>query len=547
MAELEEYRRECHTEIEGHYKKTGRAPYSYRHGYQGGAPYAYGGYQGYGGYPDHLQGHGYYRGAGAVGAYPWAHEKLESYNPKEQNTKFLDDMPEDTSPANLEVEGYLQGQNNGKYHPLQKTNVLDTKSPYATMATVKTKAADPVLHKKTIYDLTERKDWRKNTAGDHMKGPIDHVAKNKAAFSNRQQAFEGAGAATSYIKKGTRGGDGFYRQSTQQSPVRTTTVRTSASGFGKRNTISAQNKRVIRAGVPLEQLQQQQPAIPQVASNVDQAIHILEDCGHQEELIGVIRNRKNADDQEAISRQIIKLNQVTPTGMKNYLERGRNLLEDSRRGVNPFANYRPEVPTGRYLKPGEPEMDHYEELGLRELHKTGFVLIAGGLGERLGYSGIKIDLPVCTIQRDYCYLKYYAQYALACRDRALQHVPVKERANFYVPFCIMTSDDTYDRTIALLERNNYFGLGKDRVDIIKQENVPALMDNSARIAVDEDEFKVVTKPHGHGDVHNLLFDSGVAEKWRRMGKDWMVFIQDTNALALKAIPSILGVSRENNW
>jgi len=44
-----------------------------------------------------------------VGAYPWAHEKLESYNPKEQNTKFLDDMPEDTSPANLEVEGYLQG------------------------------------------------------------------------------------------------------------------------------------------------------------------------------------------------------------------------------------------------------------------------------------------------------------------------------------------------------------------------------------------------------------------------------------------------------
>lgn len=107
MAELEEYRRECHTEIEGHYKKTGRAPYSYRHGYQGGAPYAYGGYPGYGGYPDHLQGHGYYRGAGAVGAYPWAHEKLESYNPKEQNTKFLDDMPEDTSPANLEVEGYL--------------------------------------------------------------------------------------------------------------------------------------------------------------------------------------------------------------------------------------------------------------------------------------------------------------------------------------------------------------------------------------------------------------------------------------------------------
>jgi UDP-sugar pyrophosphorylase len=39
----------------------------------------------------------------------------------------------------------------------------------------------------------------------------------------------------------------------------------------------------------------------------------------------------------------------------------------------------------------------YEHEGVKELHKTGFVLIAGGLGERLGYSGIKIDLPVSTM------------------------------------------------------------------------------------------------------------------------------------------------------
>lgn len=77
--------------------------------------------------------------------------------------------------------------------------------------------------------------------------------------------------------------------------------------------------------------------------------------------------------------------------------------------------------------------------------------------------------------------------------------------------------------------------------------MPALIDNNAKIAVDYDRFKVITKPHGHGDIHNLLFDSGVAKKWRDMGKEWMVFIQDTNALAMKAIPSVLGVSRKNNW
>jgi len=90
-------------------------------------------------------------------------------------------------------------------------------------------------------------------------------------------------------------------------------------------------------------------------------------------------------------------------------------------------------------------------------------------------------------------------------------------------------------------------LGKDRVEILKQENVPALLDNNSRIAVDAEKFKVITKPHGHGDIHNLLYDSGVAKKWRDIGKEWMVFIQDTNALALKAIPSVLGVSKKNNW
>ena len=99
---------------------------------------------------------------------------------------------------------------------------------------------------------------------------------------------------------------------------------------------------------------------------------------------------------------------MTPTGLKQYLERGRKLLESSMKGENPFDKYKPEVPTGIFLKPGEQAMDEMEAEGLKELHKTGFVLIAGGLGERLGYSGIKIDLPVSIIEKDYCYLKYYA-------------------------------------------------------------------------------------------------------------------------------------------
>jgi len=88
----------------------------------------------------------------------------------------------------------------------------------------------------------------------------------------------------------------------------------------------------------------------------------------------------------------------------------------------------------------------------------------------------------------------------------------------------MVSDDTHDRTLSLLKKYNYFNLRKDSVHIAKQENVPALLDNNSRIAVDIENFKIITKPHGHGDIHNLLYDSGVAKKWRDNGKEWMVFI-----------------------
>ena len=44
---------------------------------------------------------------------------------------------------------------------------------------------------------------------------------------------------------------------------------------------------------------------------------------------------------------------------------------------------------------------------MQELSKVCFVLIAGGLGERLGYSGIKVSLPVVIIEEDYSYMKFY--------------------------------------------------------------------------------------------------------------------------------------------
>ena len=116
---------------------------------------------------------------------------------------------------------------------------------------------------------------------------------------------------------------------------------------------------------------------------------------------------------------------------------------------------------------------------------------------------------MCTIEQDYSYIKFYAQYVIAFRERvvAMKHYGPE----FFVPLCIMVSDDTHDRTIKILEENHYFGLDKSHVDLVKQENVPALLDNDGNMALYENgEFKIITKPHGHGDIHTLLYQYGVA-------------------------------------
>lgn len=138
-----------------------------------------------------------------------------------------------------------------------------------------------------------------------------------------------------------------------------------------------------------------------------------------------------------------------------------------------------------------------------------------------------------------CYLQYYIEYILAAQKR---YAPAGRK----LPLCIMTSNDTNDATVALLERNNYYGMDPSQVTIVQQgQGVPALMDNQARMAhVSKSEwFTLQTKPHGHGDIHILMHSNGVAQQWLNTGFKWMILFQDTNGLAFHSLPLMLGVSK----
>ncbi|KAL1508677.1 hypothetical protein AB1Y20_004772 [Prymnesium parvum] len=245
-------------------------------------------------------------------------------------------------------------------------------------------------------------------------------------------------------------------------------------------------------------------------------------------------------DKERFFDQVAQLDASYPGGLRAYVTNGRKLLADSKSGVNPLDGWIPSVPTGTSLEFASPVYTEHEAIGESEIGGCGFVLVAGGLGERLGFSGIKVALPY-QITTEEPYLKLYISSILALQQRATE-LTGKE---VELPLAIMVSEDTAAGTEELLKTNGFFGMKASQVTLLKQEKVPCLSDNEARLSIDpKDPFRLLTKPHGHGDVHFLMHSSGTIEKWEQAGVRWVYFFQDTNAPAFKVLPASLGVSKK---
>lgn len=201
---------------------------------------------------------------------------------------------------------------------------------------------------------------------------------------------------------------------------------------------------------------------------------------------------------------------------------------NSSTGQSPFEGWQPKVPSGYSVNlENTAEVMDYEASGIPELGKCCFVMVAGGLGERLGYSSIKIGLPVELVTGT-SFVEYYSNHILE----------YEKRSGEVIPFAIMTSGDTHDLTVSLLEEKSNFGLRE--LSLMKQELVPAMIDSSAKFSMKNGLIEA--KPHGHGDVMSLVHSTGLAKKWKIAGKKWVIFLQDTNAVWMKILPAFLGVS-----
>ena len=101
----------------------------------------------------------------------------------------------------------------------------------------------------------------------------------------------------------------------------------------------------------------------------------------------------------------------------------------------------------------------------------------------------------------------------------------------FLPLCIMVSGDTKRPTFKLLKDHKCFGLKRRQIYIVEQGmGVPALADSEARLV--KKDGKLVMKPHGHGDIHALLYKDGITKKWEKeMGIKYMVLFQVREAVS----------------
>lgn len=252
---------------------------------------------------------------------------------------------------------------------------------------------------------------------------------------------------------------------------------------------------------------------------------------------------KNAAGLQSFIAQFEHLQQGYPGGLVGYITKAQKLLLASANEENPFEGMTPEIPSGTTLQYGSPDYVGMEDVGSDNAHTMAFVLVAGGLGERLGYGGIKIALP-SEITTGKCYLNLYIDSILAIQRIASANAGKAVT----LPLAIMTSGDTHDRTVALLKDNNNFGMAPDQITLMKQEKVASLYSNKGHISRDSDDaYQMSTKPHGHGDVHYLLYKTGTAAKWQKQGSKWLVFFQDTNAMLFRPLLAAIGVSVTNGF
>lgn len=179
----------------------------------------------------------------------------------------------------------------------------------------------------------------------------------------------------------------------------------------------------------------------------------------------------------------------------------------------------------------EQKREEYTKCGLDAIKagKVGAVLLAGGMGTRLGSDAPKGVYNI-GLTKDVFIFQRLVENLL----------DVVHQAEAWIPLYIMTSDKNHDTTTAFFKEKNYFGYNPDYVTFFMQDMAPAA-DYQGKVYL-EAKNKMSTSPNGNGGWFLSMMKWGVVDKIREADVEWLNVFAVDNVLQRIADPCFVGAT-----
>lgn len=177
----------------------------------------------------------------------------------------------------------------------------------------------------------------------------------------------------------------------------------------------------------------------------------------------------------------------------------------------------------------EANKERFTALGLEAIRagKVGAVLLAGGMGTRLGSDDPKGMYNIGLTKDVYIF------------QRLIENLmDVVRQSESWIPLYVMTSDKNHEATVGFLKEHNYFGYNKDYVTFFMQEMAPA-SDYEGKVYMEE-KWKISTSPNGNGGWYSSMYKWGIARKAMADGVEWLNVFAVDNVLQRIADPCFVG-------
>ena len=173
----------------------------------------------------------------------------------------------------------------------------------------------------------------------------------------------------------------------------------------------------------------------------------------------------------------------------------------------------------------------FESVGVKAIQegKVAAVLLAGGMGTRLGVDGPKGAYNIGITKPLYIFEQQMRNLA-----------EVNEKCGAIVPLYIMTSDKNHAQTVAFWQEHGYFGYPETEVKFFKQDMAPAV-DYDNKIILERKDLPALS-PNGNGGWYVSLMNAGLTEDLKKRGVEWLNIYAVDNVLQRIADPVFVGAT-----